>query len=697
MEMAVATPMAADTRAAEDALRVVARWIAKKHGLRVVYHPDARPMAIHDLKTIYIPRCASNLDFEALIKLRTFIYHEAGHIVGTDSVAGLDAATNTVRQALEDVRMEAEVAEEHKGTGPVFDWATRYYNREQGKLFSTGQAGDVPLYEAACAMMYMIRGLSPAWTLSDTARRYADVAYPLFREVLTAESNHDCVDIAKRIIEKLKDVKKDMKKETPPPPPAPSGDEGEEGDADEDATPPPPAPNLTGDFPDEEEEEGDEGDEEFEETEKPEAGDGESEEDETGDEDESTGGSDADEGEGDETDDTSDGSDAGESDEPEEGDEDDSGSGGSDTSEDDDESSSETDESEDDEEGEDKTDKPTEGEDESAPAKLTPEPTDEELGDELNDEASDADRADILADDIEKAVEALDGMDATYTSYTDDDVCIIPSIREDYPRLYTVQRSQMNSAIAGMRSSLVQALRTLTRSRQKPYQEHGRLDSRRMVHVSKSLSKRVFFKKSKGEDLDTCVSIMIDESGSMSGSVMKTRLMAIALCEVLDALGIPFEVVGHSSKGDNKYSMREFTRTIPILYKWYKSFDEGFQAIKSRLIGTASIAQNVDGEVLKTIAASIASRSEKRKVILVLSDGAPCCGHNDHMLCQHLKYVVDKIRKSGIEVYGFGIGTTSPKRYYGEQGFVYLDSIANMGQKFFSEFATILTKGRVRM
>jgi hypothetical protein len=66
-------------------------------------------------------------------------------------------------------------------------------------------------------------------------------------------------------------------------------------------------------------------------------------------------------------------------------------------------------------------------------------------------------------------------------------------------------------------------------------------------------------------------------------------------------------------------------------------------------------------------------------------------------MAQQLKNVCNRLRKEGTEVYGFGIGTQNPAKYYGEDFFVYLDSIEAMGVKFFQRFASILTNGKVRL
>jgi cobalamin biosynthesis protein CobT len=98
----------------------------------------------------------------------------------------------------------------------------------------------------------------------------------------------------------------------------------------------------------------------------------------------------------------------------------------------------------------------------------------------------------------------------------------------------------------------------------------------------------------------------------------------------------------------------------------YKTFDERINSIvKSRIAFMANaqvgMGANVDGESLEYAAMRIAKRREKRKVILVLSDGQPSGGAN---VAPHLKMTVENLTKVGIETIGIGIMDSAVKRFY---------------------------------
>jgi cobalamin biosynthesis protein CobT len=101
------------------------------------------------------------------------------------------------------------------------------------------------------------------------------------------------------------------------------------------------------------------------------------------------------------------------------------------------------------------------------------------------------------------------------------------------------------------------------------------------------------------------------------------------------------------------------------VYDLFKEFDESYHAAKYRLGSITGYEDNADGEAVLEAAKRLAVRSEKRKIMFVISDGQPQAGSvAQPVLSGHLKSVVKTITKSGIEVVGFGAKTESVKQYY---------------------------------
>jgi cobalamin biosynthesis protein CobT len=302
-----------------------------------------------------------------------------------------------------------------------------------------------------------------------------------------------------------------------------------------------------------------------------------------------------------------------------------------------------------------------------------------------------------LNEGLEELFKDLDPSEQ-YLSDRSNDVHEVPAVTDEDKSEYKREREDIGAEVAGLKSALEQALRSMARVRKNPYLRQGKIDKKRLVAIAKGLSKDVFYRKQDGVELDVAVAITIDESGSMAGIVSETRKVAIAVCEALKAIGVPFEVTGFSTTQSWGGELNGLDRTNPILYKHYKTFEEQWDVVRSRIVNTSALKHNVDGEVVEYAAFRVAQRKERRKVILSLSDGLPMAGHgNEATMAKNLKRVCNGARKAGIEVYGFGIGTLAPKGLYGDKWFVGLDRSASMGVEFVKEFAKIVTEGKVRV
>jgi cobalamin biosynthesis protein CobT len=250
-----------------------------------------------------------------------------------------------------------------------------------------------------------------------------------------------------------------------------------------------------------------------------------------------------------------------------------------------------------------------------------------------------------------------------------------------------------------MTMALEQALRAITRCRKEPFLRSGRLDNDRLVEIAKNLSKNIFYQKRQGRELSTAVSLVIDQSGSM-GCIGKIRNLVILLGECLYRLGIPFEIIGSTTKCSHSGApeLDGFDRTNPIIYDHYKSFNDQWPIARERLLQMGAFVHNIDGEVVEFAARQLLTRTEDRKIIFSLCDGEPCGGQdNDEKLGKNITRVANLARKSGVEVFGVGLGCKGPGVFYGEDHFIFLESGNDIGEQFVREFAKILTKGQVRI
>jgi cobalamin biosynthesis protein CobT len=718
-----------DPQVAQAATAAVGIGIANDPSIRTVFH-DGTACDWHPVtNTCRVPRfaMASGLTETELKLGRAKVFHEHGHAAKSKVPRHLwpKGALFEVWNAIEDRWMERAYSEEWPGVREAFDFAARHYNKDIGRRVMAGEI-DAPLWEALVAMGFQSEGLSVAWTLTPKARAYFDAAYSTFVEWRHSRNSMDNIELAKRVLALLQDANDQWKQDHQQPQPPQDSDEQEQGDEGQQG-----GPGGQGEGGEEEQDDnepqgggrGKDLDDYENEDKKGGAGEAGDDSDEDGDEDGNAKSDDEGDDEGDagsKGDDESgeDGSEGDEGDEAgskgEEGDE--SGSEGSESASE----GSEGDSAGSDSEGDDDADES----DDNAPGKCERKPDQNEDGRELKDE--DFDMEDIehvdssLEDDLagapsmdELAQEALDKaferlqQDADeqpdnygpYTARTDLDEHIVP---EGDAALFAKLRAEVGPSVFAITRTLEQALRAMAKTRTLRGRRSGSLDMGRLTHIAKNLSKNVFTKKRDGSSLNTAVVITIDESGSMSGEDAEVQKVVTALGEAMNACGIPFEVVGGTTRFDcyapNIKDRNGFSRTNPIVYRHYKMFGEQWATARSRIVRSVARSHYIDGELVEYAAARLAQRPETRKVIISISDGDPMGGQgNDRELGANLKRVVKRTREAGIEVYSLAINTNDPARFYGAEYCIRLDNGTDFGSKFAKTFVDIVTKGAVKV
>lgn len=236
--------------------------------------------------------------------------------------------------------------------------------------------------------------------------------------------------------------------------------------------------------------------------------------------------------------------------------------------------------------------------------------------------------------------------------------------------------------VAMLQSKLLQVLQAKAVRRFIPDQEHGRLDPKRLTRIfvgrkTAQQQTKVFRQKSPMVTVNTAVEILIDQSGSMGGTKIRTaRQTAMILAEALARLNIPYEVTGFTT--NDHYAAYEMGRkegekgTEHIWNRWeglhhriFKSFEEPHERTKTRMAQVESYYNNVDNESVLWAAKRLAKRREERKIMFVFSDGMPACSSSDDRILNYqLKKNVQRIEAAGIEVVGIGMLTEAPKHFY---------------------------------
>jgi cobalamin biosynthesis protein CobT len=310
---------------------------------------------------------------------------------------------------------------------------------------------------------------------------------------------------------------------------------------------------------------------------------------------------------------------------------------------------------------------------------------------------------DAVGDEIKRESERKRDRDGTYIPNPDVqamDTWFKPEMGSR--DVYNEIRAGVSSQTSALRTKLARIIRILTEARTAHDQERGRLDTT-ALHQLRLNNKRVFSVVTPAIELDTAVSIVIDMSGSMgsadsAGSASHyARATCVALSEAFAALNVPFEVVGFDNNSMIRPPRRPgFVNRTPLRFRVFKGFDEQFKKVAPRFVGITGQLDNSDGEAVLECAKRLASRPEPRKIMFVLSDGAPCCSGMGSEGDKHLQDSVKRITKAGIEVIGIGLRHAAVSHYYGEkQGaqYVVINDLTTMAADIFRVASKSLTRG----
>ena len=215
----------------------------------------------------------------------------------------------------------------------------------------------------------------------------------------------------------------------------------------------------------------------------------------------------------------------------------------------------------------------------------------------------------------------------------------------------------------------------------------GRLDPRKASAVGLGMAgapvdlRNVWRALDVKKDPKVAVSLLIDCSGSMmtpAGTEGQTRIAlarqaATCLSEVLSALGLPHEVLGHTTDADAmsevdmlEYDSIVFSRLVPFKGYVFKAFEENTPT--AAVFSNIALAGNLDGEAVLWAVHRLAARREKTKLAIVICDGLPCAETaNIGELERHLYTVCKQVEAredEGLHLCALGIGEERVKQFY---------------------------------
>ena len=214
--------------------------------------------------------------------------------------------------------------------------------------------------------------------------------------------------------------------------------------------------------------------------------------------------------------------------------------------------------------------------------------------------------------------------------------------------------------------------------------EEGTLDAGRLARVVANPTTPLSFKVEKDTEFrDTCVTLLLDNSGSMRGRPISiAAICADVLARTLERCNVKVEILGFTTRAWKGGQAREAWlndgrpqqpgRLNDLRHIIYKSGDTPWRRARPNLglmMKEGLLKENIDGEALEWAHRRMIARPEARKILMVISDGAPVDDSTlsvnpANFLEKHLRDVIEMVEKRrAVELLAIGIGH-DVTRYY---------------------------------
>jgi cobaltochelatase CobT len=214
--------------------------------------------------------------------------------------------------------------------------------------------------------------------------------------------------------------------------------------------------------------------------------------------------------------------------------------------------------------------------------------------------------------------------------------------------------------------------------------EEGQLDTARLSRIIVDPMHPLSFKQEKDMNFrDTVVTLLLDNSGSMRGRpITVAATCADILARTLERCGVKVEILGFTTRAWKGGQSREAWlaagkpaqpgRLNDLRHIIYKSADAPWRRARKNLglmMREGLLKENIDGEALDWAHRRLLARTEQRRILMMISDGAPVDDSTlsvnpGNYLERHLRYIIEEIEtRSPVELIAIGIGH-DVTRYY---------------------------------
>ena len=242
--------------------------------------------------------------------------------------------------------------------------------------------------------------------------------------------------------------------------------------------------------------------------------------------------------------------------------------------------------------------------------------------------------------------------------------------------------------------------------------DEGTLDTSNLTRiVTQPFSGLSFKTESNTEFKDTVVTLLVDNSKSMLGKpIAIAASCADVLAQTLERCGVSVEILGFTTTelhGGALFNLwkqqgksQDPGRLNGLRHIIYKSADVPYRRARTEfglMLQNELLKQNIDGEALLWAHKRIQNRPEERKLLLVISDGAPVdtstmSANKDNYLIDHLHEVINSIEKNkSVELAAIGIGHDVSSYY---QRAITISDAKDLGKTLLTQFKSLFTETR---
>ena len=342
---------------------------------------------------------------------------------------------------------------------------------------------------------------------------------------------------------------------------------------------------------------------------------------------------------------------------------------------------------------------------------------------ELENEAKESDQAeeDVQIEDSSQPDLRKNGKktlgDINYKSYTEEfDEIIKAENLENTEELIRLRKNldqqllQLKNFISKLANKLQRKLLAKQNRSWNFDLEEGLLDTSKLPRIIMDPFNSLSFKKEKDiEFKDTLVTILIDNSGSMRGKpISVAAICADILSRTLERCAVKVEILGFTTKHwkgglSREKWMKNDKPNLPgrlndLRHIIYKSADTPWRQAKNNMglmLKEGLLKENIDGEALKWAYNKMNRRKEDRKILMVISDGAPVddstlSTNTSDYLESNLKKTVKWIEnKTDIQLLAIGIGH-DVTRYYNQA--VKITDVQDLGDVMINQLTDLFTE-----